>query len=307
MKVLFTLPIIGILIAALSFPHVNGAEERVGKIRFFTIYGWGKYTDSQYLNLFKEAFSEVLKTLKIEGEFNHFVEEEAFFKALKGNRGPSLAQVGNVEQMIKTMRLGYRPVITYSFQGLKANRLCLYVKEDSSFKKVKDLKGKTLTMSKNLFEYTKLRELLGEAPELFFSGVDLTGDGDAPAYAFYMEHPDALFITVQQVKFLELNNPQTVKGNREIGCTEDYALMAMLAPPEITDSLVEEMVVLLNRIGAGERVQKFYPLLKYLKVKAYQADVKQYAPLAEAYEKAVEKGWDDDYRKLAAPEDNSEK
>ena len=184
--------ILTVIVLAFVFTRPAAGTKKNGTIHFYTIYGWGAYADSQYLQTFKSSMSAVVKDLGMKGVFNHYEEDKDFFKAISAP-GDNIIQAGNREQLVIAItKYGYRPFIAYSFLGLKKNKCCLYVRKDSRFKSAGDLEGGSLTMSKNLIEYLSLRKLIGAGlrgmtsnPTIFNQAISSTTDYDDQIIALH--------------------------------------------------------------------------------------------------------------------------
>ena len=297
--------LVAVIVFALHFtaPAAAAAE----RIDLYTIYGWGTYADSQYLQAFNGIMSAALNNIGVHGDFKHFDDEKEFFRTIKAP-GENIIQVGNREQLSAAMTAyGYRPFLSYEFLNLKKNRNCLYVRKDSRVKAVGDLKGRSLTMSANMMEYASLRRMLCEKPEKYFKGIDFVGDGDAPAYSFYMDNPDAMWITVQQTRFLQISNPEIVKNVRRVVCSEEHAHMALLASPGVSKDVTDRIFTAVDKIMKTDESVKYFPLAKFMKVRMVRVASEDYAATLELYRKAVSSGWDADYRKLTANRKNEKK
>jgi ABC-type phosphate/phosphonate transport system substrate-binding protein len=263
------------------------AQGKDKTLHFYTIYGWGDYTDSQYLNIFKKVFGVSLDELGMTGEFRHFKDEEAFFKAIKSTER-NVIQVGNREQLVKVIReYGYSPVASYSFLKMKVNRSCLYVREKSGMKTLENLRGKTVTLAATMFEYALLREIVGENLATFFGEVAPSQDGTAPAYEFYLEKPDALFITDQMIGFLKVSNPEVVKNIRQIGCSREYAFMPMLVSRDLSRETIQTLFKKVVEVISDKKTQASFSLFAFFDTKLVETGMENYNTTFELYDIAV--------------------
>lgn len=300
--------IAGIVCATIFLlPSILTAKKSADTIYFYSIYGWGKYTDSQFQSMFQDTFAEIARDLGKKSEFQLFENKEDFYKAIR-KPGWRILQVGKREELVTAItKYQFRPIISYTFKGITNNRSCLYVRKDSPYKSIEDLKGATISMADSTFDYILLRKLVKDRPEAFFGELSANGDADSPAYAFYLKRKDALFTTLQQIEFLKMNNPGVIKGIRELVCSHDYGSLPILASPEVPQKLVPGMIDMINGIAKGEKLRHFQLFALFMKGQAVTTGFDDYKWTIDVYTKAVEDGWVDDFYNRNAPGKKSAK
>jgi ABC-type phosphate/phosphonate transport system substrate-binding protein len=240
--------------------------------------------------------TEVMKEINYEAAFQHFEDEDKFYKAL-AKPGKKILMVGNREQLATVIeKYKYKPFYGYAIAGMKTIRSCFYVRNDSPFKSVKDLNGKSVVMADTVFEYALIRETLGMPPNQYFKSVKMSGDAESPAYTFFLERQDALFTTEQQVAYLKLMNPSILQNTRKLDCSRSYAFLPFLASPDISDDLAPKILNSIHKVLGSNKASKFMSLLRALKFRMYKCGLEDYESTLELYDMAVKKGWAAEYR-----------
>lgn len=296
---LFYICVLSFIVVLPSAPACRAQPQQEDNlVHVYSMYGWGSYSDSQYLRIFMETLNEIYKDCDEEPAFEHFDNEEDFYEAIK-RPGKNILHVGNRVLLAKAaLEYGYRPAVTYRAFGMTDFSSCIYVQKDSGFETVADLEGKTVTLADTFFEYSLLRDFLGVSPESFFGDVELAADSSAPAFLFYLEDLDALFTTEQQIALLEFTNNSMVRDLKKLDCSFRYEFLPLMVSPDITDEYVDEKLKAIHVMLDDKKRNRFYSLYRMFDSKVVKTDISQYRNVLDLYEKAIENGWEDDYKSL---------
>lgn len=275
------------------------ADEAGGEdvYRVYVHLGFGDETDAQYSFIYKDIVETAFREMEHKSNYRYFKEEADFLAAVE-NDSPEAIYAGGREHVIRFItEMDYSPFWSYSTYGLDDIASCIYIDENSTVEDVSELRGKTISMNNTAFEYILLRGVSGEPPEEFFSQVDLTKIGPSPAYSMKLESLDAMFLSEQIFTFLEKNNPGIVNTLKKLDCSFKYAFLPLMVRNDVDEKILDGLDRIPPLIASGKIRSKSTAFLKFQKFSKVNVSKEDYRNIIEAYRKAEEEGWIEDYRK----------
>jgi ABC-type phosphate/phosphonate transport system substrate-binding protein len=230
----------------------------------------------------------------------YYNDDASFSKAARDGKD-SFIFSWNLNLLIQAVtRYGYIPFISYSAFGTDSERECFYVRKDYPAKTLADIKDKPAIVSDTIYDYYRMRNLLGEKPEDFFSILKATGNFTSIFYPLMLGDTDAVFASETLYNFYKMNNPGAVSNARAVSCTDGFARFFLSYHKSVPDNVVGAVRGLMLNAGKDEAFKEYRPLLKTSKMKFFAVSLKDFKPLLDLMDEGAKKGWDKDYSRWLA-------
>jgi len=258
----------------------------------------GDNQESQNREIILEALSVFGKREKLIFSPKLFYDKNEYIKTLRDGK-LDMAFGPDYDSYIAAMKSGYKPFLSLSMFGREEIRTCIYARNESGFKDIGDLKGKSIMTYLEATAYLYLKKRLGTPPEDYFSKVRTTPHGLSALYALSMKDTDTVFVQDSNFYFMKLMNPGPVKDVKEIWCTDSIPLRPVLHNKDVPEKLAAELVKFMNDIGRDEGFKKYWPLIKQFNVKIKTVKKQDYDPQIKLFDEAEKKGWMKEYKAWA--------
>ena len=196
----------------------------------------------------------------------------------------------------------YEPFLGVSILGIKKKANCIYVRKDSPYKNVKDLKNKKIVTYGDYFDYMELRKLVhGEPPEFYFERLDTVANGMSSFYALSMNEVQAAFVSNSTYKFLKVTNPGPVANIREMTCSIGWYDTPIFISTKVPENKAKKILKIFqssfDTAEKHESLKKYAPLLKAYKIKFVPLGADDFQPFYDLYREGQKKGWEIDYER----------
>lgn len=197
----------------------------------------------------------------------------------------------------------YRAFIYTPLYGETLPKRCLYVNTKSSAAELKDLKGKSLTISSSKNSYYALRKLLGGVdPNTWFGVHARLKDNASGVYAAAMEQTDVVAIKAAAVRFMATTNPGPVKKLKPIICfNDDVWLGAAYNPKRVRFDFIQRFQTFTAGLSKNPdpSIRRFLPFFRQTGLAVqplkHEEAVAIYRQLSDLEKEAKAKGWAKDY------------
>ncbi len=207
----------------------------------------------------------------------------------------------NADPIIKAIkRYGYKPFVSYRMFGVDQLGLCVFTDRKSPYKSLNDLKKGKLLLNSNKHDYYLLRDMLSEKPEVFFNFLKADPNMASYFYSLSLGTTDAVFNLETMYEFYKATNPGAVKDAVMIGCSKRYPALFITHSPNVPEKVVKVIVDILKNAEKDESFKEYRPLMRTTKLKFFPVELKDYKPILDLYESAEKKGWDKDFDRWLA-------
>lgn len=194
------------------------------------------------------------------------------------------------------MRPGIKPLAAITISQKPSFAHCMYVHKNASFKKIQDLKGRTLIV--NNFEPTfyELRKMVGRNPAGFFSGIKATSKILGGFIGVSLGHADAALETDVGYSFMRMTNPGAVKNLRVIACGSlRIPFPPMFYRTSVDPALVQQMKTALLKAHLAPSSQRFTKIMRSSGFKFIEPGHLDYTVTQRLITESVKKGWEKEF------------
>ncbi|HOX29480.1 MAG TPA: PhnD/SsuA/transferrin family substrate-binding protein [bacterium] len=257
----------------------------------------------------KTSFTDILKIIsareKVVFTTEFYPDGAKLEAAAKKGKIDFLLTDSNTTLELAVKKLGFIPFSAYSMYGKKTLKYCIYTK-NPDFKSVADLKGASLGAYRYSDMYYFLRKLTNAQPEKYYKLKQLN-DNTAPFYVLTLNQAEAIFTMNYSYDYGVLTNPASVKGVREVACSQPTYMPPLMYRKGTPADVVEMLRKTLANARTDPSFKKYLPLLKMVKLEYFPVTQKEIAPGIDMVETAVKNGWNRDYEKWVAETKEVEK
>ncbi len=267
-----SLAVLLLVIAGTSIPvHAatgKSAFDRSRKVTFHILMGWSKETDSQFGYYMKEVFDGIMREMKMNGTSIIYKDEGAYFKAVDNDSGYNFAIVGTRDNLVKMLRdHRYRPFFSASINGMKKNRVCLFVDKRSRYETLGDIRGKAALIYDEPQPFIEIWNKTGVAPDKYFKSMEVLPSGISVAYKYSLGENDVAIMTDQIYFFLKINNPAIIKSIRRLDCMPEYTFLPIMYKSDMPQPMLDEIWDHIGEIEKGKLLKESYSLMKLQRLK----------------------------------------
>ncbi len=194
---------------------------------------------------------------------------------------------------------GYTPLMGVVIFHKKVIRHCLYVRQDSSWKRLEDLRDKVGIVMTAEPTYHSLRNLLdGEPPEVFFKDMQANKGLHSGIFALALGEVDAAYALDIELAELEMTNPAVANKARPLVCAREG-----FPPPPVwvRDTVSREDARKIRSFFLGmhknKRMGRYQGIMNLVGLRFIPHDPELDADVLELLATAREKGWPAEHRR----------
>ncbi len=278
------------LVVALAWPLAASAAEPT--YAFGLYFNVGGAQDAQVKTLLSEAMQLLADDEGFHFQFKYFREYEEYMKALEDRTLDFAYSNLDPEKIIP----GYSRAMTNTVYGTSSYKNCLYVKKDSGFKTLEDIKGKKAMTYPTPMAYNELRRILrGEPPETYFL-LGASASGMSSFFALSLKQVDVVHSTETAYKHMQKTNPGPVKNVKVLVCSDIVRhYPAMLVKDAVSPAFRTHVLEVLKGAHKHPKLKRFHPLMQMAGFRFVELKNDNYEQLIANTQDAMKLGWDKDY------------
>ncbi len=298
-KHLIWIVVVIVVAAAVVSPAPGGSAAEKAQARkpayvFGMCFRTNTGMDSQYKAFYQEAIKAFAEKESMDIKIMFYSDPKAYIADLRKGRVDFGISTSNDVLYTALKEKLMEPFVMFAVFGQKSYRNCIYVKKKSGFKKISDLKQKTLLTYDTFESYVSLRDLLKSSPEDYFvlrAGVSAFSS----IYAIGLDDTDAIYVADVNIKYFEKSNPGPVKELQEIACSNEMSYTPIFKkkdfPPEVADEFIDYAM----NITENKQMKKYAPLLRTAKMATFPARRAGYEGFISLMDKGYKEKWDKSY------------
>ncbi len=251
----------------------------------------GRSGDAQLWTLLKEVAQTFIAGADAPFTVQLFREREAYDEALqKGALAVAYSPTYNGTPLPL-----YEKVLAVRVLDMPTYSDCLFVKKDSPFQTVEDLRGKTVFTVNEKIAYLSLRSMTEQPPDDLFT-LKTAANGQALFYALSLDKADAVHATDAALRHMLKTNPGPVANLRVLTCSDiTHTFPPILLRKDLPPQLKKDVVTFLETARQNKALKRFHPMMKVAGIRFSPVTGEDYAYITTLHERAEKEHWLRDY------------
>lgn len=256
-----------------------------------------KSKNEKYIYNFENLAVAISEYLNRKVDLIDFTNEKSFLEGIASGT-IDFAFAADRELMAEIIsQYRYLPFIAYERGGYRMKRMCLYVKDESDFFALSDVKARNAVTSLDTFSYYLLRDILDSEPEYYFYNLEFRESELSVIYSLALDQADCIFVSAQQVKLLKKLNPGAVMDIRPLFCSEPMYFLPVLQRTsmehETVKRTIESVLTLRDRKDFAGR----FGNISKMQIRFLRVTRNDYEYEMNLVKEAARRDWNADYRK----------